>query len=221
MQGTLAVLMALSGLGCNHKSCDTVTTACYSAPVVDSCYSSCYSAPIVDSCYSAPAVYDSCYSSSCYSAPVVESCSPCAPRRRHGLFGGLFNCFRKNRSYDCAPVAYSGCYAGPSYESMMMSAPMIYGAAPAIITPSEQYIGSSQSYPASQVTPTTAPETSAPAAAEPASPAPPAPAPAPAAAEPTPPPPAPAPAATEPVPGAAEPTPPPPAPAPAADAPKF
>ena len=101
MQGTVAVLMALSGLGCHHKSHDVATyaPACYSAPAYDACYSSCYSAPVV---------YDACYSSSCYSAPIMDSCysTPiydacyssacysavdyCAPRKKCGLFGGLF-----------------------------------------------------------------------------------------------------------------------------------
>ena len=68
MQGTIVMMMALSGLGCHHKSCAPVAPACY-----DSCYSSCYSAPVVADCgtcgptsYVAPACYSSCYGS-CYS----------------------------------------------------------------------------------------------------------------------------------------------------------
>ena len=45
MQGTIAMLMALSGLGCHHKSCAPV--------VVDSCYTSGY-----NSCYAAPVYTD-------------------------------------------------------------------------------------------------------------------------------------------------------------------
>ena len=40
MQGTIAVLMALSGLGCHHKHCASMPVmapACYSA-----CYGGCY-----------------------------------------------------------------------------------------------------------------------------------------------------------------------------------
>ena len=38
MQGTIVMMLALSGLGCHHKSCAPVNvSACYSA-----CYSSCY-----------------------------------------------------------------------------------------------------------------------------------------------------------------------------------
>ena len=52
MQGTIVMLMAVSGLGCHHKSCAPVATA-------PSCYSSCYSG-------------SSCYTSSCYSSsPVI------------------------------------------------------------------------------------------------------------------------------------------------------
>ncbi len=57
MQGTILMLMALSGLGCHHKSCDVAcvpscygTGACdggryateYSTMVEPSCYSGCY-----------------------------------------------------------------------------------------------------------------------------------------------------------------------------------
>jgi len=59
MQGTVVMLMALSGLGCHHKSCvTTVAPACYS-----SCYGSCYSSPAVDvvpTTYVAPSCYSSC-----------------------------------------------------------------------------------------------------------------------------------------------------------------
>ena len=83
----------------------TYAPACYSAPAYDACYSSCYSAPVVyDACYSAPImdscystpIYDSCYSSACYSAVDY-----CAPRKKCGLFGGLFGKHkRRNACYD-------------------------------------------------------------------------------------------------------------------------
>ena len=45
MQGTVVMLLALSGLGCHHKKCEPAyTSGCYS-----SCYSNCYSS---SSCYS-------------------------------------------------------------------------------------------------------------------------------------------------------------------------
>ena len=83
MQGTIVMLMAMSGLGCHHKHRDVApVSACYS-----SCYSSgydsgCYSsyAPVattyvVPSCYSAcySSGYSSCYSS-CYSGASFSSC---------------------------------------------------------------------------------------------------------------------------------------------------
>lgn len=124
MHGTIAVLMALSGMGCHHKSCDVVpTTACYTAT-----YNSCYTAPVVmngcysSACYSAP-VYDSCYSSATYTAPVYDSCYSSAcytptvhrARRGGGLFGGLFSCFKKRHAV--VDSCYSSCYSAPVYDS--------------------------------------------------------------------------------------------------------
>ena len=75
MQGTIVMLMALSGLGCHHKSCDVAyappyygTGACYGgyydggyATVVGpSCYSDCYSSGY-SGCYSIG--YGGCYDS--------------------------------------------------------------------------------------------------------------------------------------------------------------
>ncbi len=60
MQGTIVMMMALSGLGCHHKSCAPM-------PVATACYASCYSAP-----------YGSCYANTqAFVAPVVD-CMPTA-----------------------------------------------------------------------------------------------------------------------------------------------
>src|SRR5208283_3192838 len=100
MQGTIVMLMALSGLGCHHKSCDVAyvpsyygTGACYGgcygggyATVVEpSCYSGCYSSSY--SCYGGG--YDSCYSG-CYGGGY-DSCY--SGRRRGCLLSALFHCF--------------------------------------------------------------------------------------------------------------------------------
>src|SRR5215211_6792178 len=58
MQGTMVVLMALSGLGCHHRNCDVA--------YVPACYSSCYGGGW-DGCYGG----GPSYVSGCYSAPVV------------------------------------------------------------------------------------------------------------------------------------------------------
>src|SRR5271166_5429028 len=101
MQGTIVMLMALSGLGCHHKACDVTyvpsyygTGACYGgcygggyATVAEpSCYSGCYSSGY-SGCYSSS--YDSCYSGSygCYGGGYDS----CYSGRRHGcLLSGLF-----------------------------------------------------------------------------------------------------------------------------------
>ncbi|MGZ3472091.1 MAG: hypothetical protein ACXWO1_20595, partial [Isosphaeraceae bacterium] len=61
MQGTIVMLMALSGLGCHHKSCDVAyAPSCYSGSCYSGCYGGCYSgdyATIVE-----PSCYSSCYS---------------------------------------------------------------------------------------------------------------------------------------------------------------
>ena len=39
MQGTMVLLMALSGVGCHHKNCCVAyTPPCYSASFLDGCY---------------------------------------------------------------------------------------------------------------------------------------------------------------------------------------
>ena len=62
MQGTIVMLMALSGLGCHHKGCDMVyTPSCYSGGCYGGCYDGCYAtayATVVE-----PSCYSACYSS--------------------------------------------------------------------------------------------------------------------------------------------------------------
>lgn len=138
MQGTIVMLMALSGLGCHHKGCND----CYSAPaVVSSCYSACYDVGYVASapgCYSsAQSCYggyegcyslSSCYSSACYSMPA-PACGSCGSNACGGGCGasyashgcgrkhrGLFGCLKRKMCGGCAPVASCyggyGCYGG-------------------------------------------------------------------------------------------------------------
>jgi hypothetical protein len=192
MQGTIAVLMALSGLGCHHKSCDVA---------VPSCYSSCYSAPVVDmgcgGCgaytapvYPAPAIIDYGWSQVSY-AGCGSPCggSPCGGRR-HGLFSCLFGGHRRAGCCSPTPICYNN-YAMP----------MVYGDyTAASVVPSAQYAAPQTLAPVGTVEP-------APAATTTPAPTPAAPVPAPEPGATPPPPPAPAPdvpappAAAAPVPG--------------------
>ena len=140
MQGTIVMLMALTSLGCKHKSCDV-------APVA-SCYSSCYS-----SCSSASytTVQTSCYTSSCYSSGGScyggGGCYSSCYSGGHGhrkMFGGMFG--HKRRGHQCSPVASCdvcspapavyGCYSSaPVYaapQSVGYASPQSYGAPVAV-----------------------------------------------------------------------------------------
>lgn len=128
MQGTIAVLVALSGLGCHHKSCDTYcppacysshydgcyASACYSYAMPTSqwmgCYSGCYSltqAAYWDSCYGS-ACYGSCYGSACYASACYGGCyGSCyggcyGGHRRMRHHHGLFGCKRNSCEVCCA-----------------------------------------------------------------------------------------------------------------------
>jgi hypothetical protein len=117
MQGTIAMLMALSGLGCHHKSCDVgyVAPACYAGPA---CYGGCYSgawdvgyvayapacyATAYSACYGGWA--NACYGSACYGGACYGGCY--GGKHRHGLFG----CFKRRNCGICNPVV-AGCYGG-------------------------------------------------------------------------------------------------------------
>jgi len=235
MQGTVVMLLALSGLGCHHKQCapayaETCYSSCYSGSSCYSstcyssgCYSSCYSgSSCYSSCYSGSSCYSSCYSgSSCYSSCYTEtscysscytetSCySSCysGPKHKHGLFGHK----RRSCSACCAPAPMPVA-ASCDPCSMGYSGVPVYGTYTPVYDgyPSGQYVGSGQSYTSpmsSQVVPAVKPVDAAPAA--PAAPTPEAPSPgnpAPAPAAPTP-----APVPPTPAPGATTPPTPPPA----------
>lgn len=138
MQGTVVMLMALSGLGCHHKACDTVYapsacySSCYSSYDFGGCYSStgfgCYGGDIVGSCYSS-CYSSSCYSSSCYSdlscySSCYSSCfSSCYSAKRKGccigrLFSGLFHNHKWHK--------YSG-YNAYASDDYVASAPFYTG----------------------------------------------------------------------------------------------
>jgi hypothetical protein len=123
MQGTMVMLLALSGMGCHHGGHAPSYDACYSA-----CYDACYAGVSYDACYGD--AYDACYSAcygggfemgaygttydACYSS-CYDSCYSSCYGGKHG--GGLFSCFKglfghkKKKHYDSC---YSACY-GPTY----------------------------------------------------------------------------------------------------------
>jgi hypothetical protein len=178
MQGTVVMLMALSGLGCHAKHAAPVSS-CYSSSCYSSaCYSgsSCYSsgyAPVLSysanvggcgTCETAmPAsCYSSCYSSSCYS-------SACYSGGGHGhkakkRAGGLFGCFRKKHMSAGCDTCSMGVVGDLGY-----SAP-VFGSYTDVV-PSGQYLSSGQGYSAPTMMSAPAPAP-APAAAAPAPPVP-------------------------------------------------
>ena len=136
MQGTIVMMMALSGLGCHHKKCcvDYVApcyTVSYPAPSHQGCYGGggyggCYGGSMA---YVAPACYCNglrwmlwrrdCYGGGCYGCggataavcygAVAASC--CPPRQEAG-----FSCFGHRRRA-CDVFAGDLAYAMPVYGS--------------------------------------------------------------------------------------------------------
>jgi hypothetical protein len=141
MQGTLVMLVALSGLGCYNKGCDVAyvppTYACfaggcyanwYPGPVMPSCYAGCYGG-----CYSG--AYGGCYAgwggagfgswcgggfASCYGGGCYTGC-----HRRFGCGMGLFGLFGCcHKRVGCGGYGYGGMgWYGGSY------APPVFGSA--------------------------------------------------------------------------------------------
>lgn len=97
MQGTVVMLMALSGLGCHHKACDTVY-----AP--SACYSSCYSSGCFGGCYSS-----SCFSG-CYGGDIIGSCYTSGYGSCYS--GGLSSCYSDSFGGCYSSADYGGCYGG-------------------------------------------------------------------------------------------------------------
>jgi hypothetical protein len=99
MQGTVMMLMALSGLGCHNKGADIVY-----APPTYSCYSSgCYANVYPN--YVSPQSYTGCYAggySGCYATIYDGGCFG------GGCYGGGWSC-------------YSGCYGGGHHGCGLLS----------------------------------------------------------------------------------------------------
>ena len=146
MQGTLVMLVGLSGLGCHNKGCDTAyvlptyssgfASACYanwpSPQVAPSCYSGCYSSGY-NGCYGGGGYatlsgrgfgswdggsFASCYSGGCYTGF----------HRRYGgcCLSKLFSCFHKKHS---ACYADSYVYEDDSASFVSNYSPPVFGSA--------------------------------------------------------------------------------------------
>ena len=124
MQGTIVMLMALSGLGCHHTGCGPAVAPCY-----DGCYGNtvpmCYTTYVAPSCYSA--CYSLCYSGS-YTGCFGGGRRGCFGGGRRGLFGGLCH----KRSYCCdypVPACYDGLYGcyGSGFGGGLAYGSPVYG----------------------------------------------------------------------------------------------
>lgn len=148
MQGTVLILMALSGVGCHHKAHHGY------APVLTGCYagyeSACY-ASYEPACYAEPVVLDGCYGAACYSGgygaaslsacygDIYDACysvPACYGGYRKHRHGGLFGCFKRKRCGACnGGYAYDSCYSAPvfgvyppaTYGDTVYGASQIYG----------------------------------------------------------------------------------------------
>lgn len=96
MQGTLLMLVALSGLGCHNKGCDVAyVTPTYASCYSGGCYANWYPGPVMPSCYSGcyTGGYSGCYGGGCY-----------------GGWGG--SCFGSWNGGSFASCYGGGCYTG-------------------------------------------------------------------------------------------------------------
>src|SRR5208282_4090835 len=186
MQGTIVMLMALSGLGCHHKSCDVAYVPSYYD--TGACYGGCYSSGY-SGCYSSGygGCYGGCYGGgydSCYSGCYGGGYDSCYSGRRHGcLLSGLLHCFGgwggswkqgcglfggHHRGYGYDDGYYGGDYYSTSYSDY---SPAVFGSTmPIYETPMTTGQGAAVSSPSYEAPATPAPETpatAAPAAAQP------------------------------------------------------
>ena len=127
MQGTVMMLMALSGLGCHNKGCDVVyvapTYSCYSS----SCYANVYPNFVSPQSYTGCYVggYSGCYANvygggcfggGCYGGGLSSCYSSCYGGRHHGcgLLAKLFSCCGAKR-HGCYGGGYGGGYDADFY----------------------------------------------------------------------------------------------------------
>ncbi|HEV3167821.1 MAG TPA: hypothetical protein VGZ22_27705 [Isosphaeraceae bacterium] len=101
MQGTIVMLMALSGLGCHHKNCCgvAVAPACYSATYASGCYASAQA--IGGGCYGSAQSMGGCYGGPSYGGYAMPL-----------TYGGCYSDYVDNRNFGCYG---GGCYGGSGY----------------------------------------------------------------------------------------------------------
>ncbi len=148
MQGTLVMLVGLSGLGCHNKGCDVAyAPPSYSSCFSSGCYSNWYPEPVTPACYSScySGGYSGCYGGGCYGSFGGSGFGSCYGGSFDSCYGGgcytghhrrmggcglgkLFSCFHKNRSSCYADSCYSSssCYSS-CYASSY--SPAIFGSA--------------------------------------------------------------------------------------------
>jgi hypothetical protein len=125
MQGTVMMLMALSGLGCHNKGCDVVYVAPTHSGYDSGCYANVYPSFVspqsgagcyvggYSGCYAS--VYDGgCFGGGCYGGGMSSCYSSCYARRHHGcgLLAKLFSCCGRGNRHGCYSSAYDDGYLG-------------------------------------------------------------------------------------------------------------
>ena len=127
MQGTVMMLMALSGLGCHNKGCDVVyaapTYSCYSSGCYANVYPSYVSPQSYTGCYAGgysgcyATIYDGgCFGGGCYGGGGSSCYSACYGGGGHhgcGFLARLFSCCSKRHS--CYGGGYGSGYGYGSY----------------------------------------------------------------------------------------------------------
>ena len=147
MQGTLVMLVGLSGLGCHNKGCDVAyVPPSYSSCFGSGCYANWYPEPVTPACYrraiaAAIAALGGSYGGGCYGSFGGSCFGSCYGGSFDSCYGGgcytghhrrmggcglgkLFSCFHKRHSSCYADSCYSAssCYSS-SYS------PAIFGSA--------------------------------------------------------------------------------------------
>ena len=144
MQGTVMMLMALSGLGCHNRGCDLVyasptyggfPSSCYanaypsyvSPQAFTGCYaggySGCYATVYGGGCYGG-----GCFGGGCYGGGYSSCYSACYGGGHHGcgILARLFSCCGKRYGHGYGNYAYADFYGSP-YGYGMPYTPSIYG----------------------------------------------------------------------------------------------
>jgi hypothetical protein len=142
MQGTVMMLMALSGLGCHNRGCDVVyaasTYSCYGGGCYANVYPSYVSPQSYTGCYTGgysgcyASFYDGgCFGGGCYGGGRSSCYSSCYGGGHHGcgLLMKLFGCGHRKYNSGCGyggGYAYADFYGSPYGYSLPYS-PSIYG----------------------------------------------------------------------------------------------